>query len=171
VFAFSKTHIVLPPEFAKITMGCDIAESIEDNNDLPDFISVNTFNRLLKALTSNATEFIPKPLSKNFHLELTHIRTGLICPKCHLKITNHKHCQSCKISINLMQQQAIEDWFYLYKDSISNSECVHFLELKDKFAANYLLTKLHLDKINEHRYRRYTISQNFWLMKKSSPNL
>jgi hypothetical protein len=169
VFAYSKTHIIQPPQFAKITMGCDISDHIEEYNELPDVISQNTFNRLLSLIANQSTVFVPKPLAQTYNLELSHFRTGLICPNCLQKIANKKHCPFCKTSCSIMQQQAIEDWFYLCKDTISNRECVYFLELKDKFAANYILTKLKLDKMNDHRYRHYTLSQSFWLTNKSSP--
>lgn len=171
VFAYSNTHIVLPPQSCKITMGCDISEHIEEYNKLPDVISVKAFNRLLLVIKSNSTEFMPIPLAKTYNLELADIRTGLICTICHLKIANKKSCPTCKISRTIMQKQAIEDWFYLYKNTMTNSECVNFLELKDKFAANYLLNKLQLERINNHRYRRYTLSQSFLLTKESSPTL
>ena len=171
VLAYSKTHVALPPQFAKITMGCDISAHIEEFNDMPDLISVQSFNNLVSSISSRCREFIPKTLAQTYHLELAHIQTGLICPTCHHKIHNLNHCPTCHISRRILQQQAIEDWFYLYKDTITNSECVHFLELKDKFAASYLLKKLNLDKISQFKSRRYTLSQSFWLNKESTSNI
>lgn len=66
-----------------------------------------------------------------------------------------------------MQKQVMEDWFHLFRDTFSNSECVHFLKLKDKFAASYLLYKLNLEKISPFNSRRYTISQSFWHTKEN----
>ncbi len=167
VFAYSKTQIVLPPEFAKITMGCDIADHIERYNELPDVISQSIFNKLLSVIALQSTEYLPNPLAQTFPLELANIRTGLICPICHNKIINQKNCPTCKTSSRIMQQQAIEDWFYLCKDTISNRDCVHFLELKDKYAANYILNKLKLNKVNHHRYRHYSFSQSLCFKKPS----
>jgi hypothetical protein len=171
VLAYSKTHVALPPQFAKITMGCDISAHIEEFNAMPDLISAQAFNNLVSSISSRSREFIPKPLAQTYHLELAHILTGLICPICHQKITMQNHCSTCNISRRTLQQQAIEDWFYLVKDTITNSECVHFLELKDKFAASYLLKKLKLDTISQYKSRRYTLSQSFWLIKESSSSL
>lgn len=171
VFAYSKTHIAKPPEFAKITMGCDITDHIDEYNEMSDVITSSTFHRLLGKITSKSTEFMPKPLAQTIHLDQTHIRKGLICPNCHLKIMNKKHCPTCKISTKLMQQQAIEEWFYLFKNTITNRECIHYLELKDKFAANHILTNLNLNRLNAHKNRCYTLSQSFWLTKDSSTRL
>jgi len=157
VLAYSKTHVVLPPKYTEIVMGCDISEHIDSYNQLPDVISTVKFHQLLNILVSKSTEFVPKPLAQIYPFDLSQIKTGLICPNCHVKINNHKNCPSCKTTKNLMQKQAIEDWFYLYKDTISNRECVYFLELKDKFAANYLLKKMDLHAINQHKSRHYVL--------------
>ncbi|WP_391119093.1 hypothetical protein [Psychrobacillus sp. L3] len=58
-----------------------------------------------------------------------------------------------------MQKQAMEDWFYLVKNTISNRECVYFLELKDKYAANYLLNKVGLHPVNDHKSRHYVLQR------------
>ncbi|MCM3358222.1 hypothetical protein M3627_09375 [Psychrobacillus sp. MER TA 171] len=58
-----------------------------------------------------------------------------------------------------MQQQALEDWFYLYKETISNKECMEFLKLKDKHAASYLLRNSRLYPINNTKSRYYVIQK------------
>ncbi|WP_246096976.1 nuclease-related domain-containing protein [Psychrobacillus soli] len=159
VLAYSKTHVVLPPQYANITMGCDISHHIEEYNQLPDAISTQKFHQSLTNLLSRSNEFIPKPLAKVYPLELSHIKIGLFCPNCHVKINNQRNCINCNTPKKIMQQQAIEDWFYLVKDTISNSECVYFLELKDKFAANYLLNKMALHPVNHHKSRYYIMQK------------
>jgi hypothetical protein len=167
IFSFSSTHIVQPPEHVKVLMGCDISNHLDELNELPDAISIATFKRLTKFLTSQSTEFIPKPLAEKYPIDWSSLITGLICPNCQLKITIQNRCPICKISRKTLQKLAIEDWFYLCKNSISNSECVHFLQLKDKYAATYLLKKLELEVLNNNKYRRYTHSSSFWLIKES----
>ena len=58
-----------------------------------------------------------------------------------------------------MQHQALEDWFYLYKESISNKECVDFLNLKDKHMASYLMRTSRLYPVNNTRSRYYVIQK------------
>lgn len=159
VLAYSKTHVVLPPKYTKIVMGCDIANHVEDYNQLPDAISTVKFQQLLNFFISQSRDFVPKPLAQTYPLSLSHIKTGLICPKCAIKIKNRNKCPICKTPKTLMQKQAIEDWFHLVKDTISNRECVNFLELKDKYAASYLLRKLDLQPMNHFKSRHYVLKK------------
>lgn len=157
VLAYSKTHVVLPPKDTTIVMGCDISEYINNYNQYSDIISTTKFQQLLNSLLSKSTEFTPKPIAQTYPLELSQIKTGLFCPKCFNKINNTSTCPSCKTPKIIMQTQAIEDWFYLVKHTITNRECVYFLELKDKFAANYLLKKLNLHPVNNNKSRYYVL--------------
>lgn len=157
VLAYSKTHVVLPPQYTKIAMGCDIPNHLEDYNQLPDAISTAKFQQLLSFLISQSRDFTPKPLAQTYPVSLSHIKTGLLCPNCAIKIKNRNKCPNCKTPKKLMQKQAIEDWFYLVKDTISNRECVYFLELKDKYAASYLLKSLDLQPVNHFKSRYYVL--------------
>lgn len=165
IFAFSSTHIAQPPLHVKVLMGCDISNYLDKLNELPDVVSTSTFKRFVKALTSRSIDFIPKPLAETYSLDWNAIQTGLLCPKCHFKCTTQTHCPSCNIPRKVLQIQAIEDWFYLCKDTISNKECVDFLQLKDKYAASYLLKTLKLSSINNNKSRHYTYSTSFCLIK------
>jgi len=160
VLAYSKTHVVLPPKYTTIVMGCDISIYIDDYNQLPDVISTTKFNQLSKQLASRSFEFIPNPIGQTYPLNLSDVKTGLICPICFMKMKGQVKCRVCKTHKFVMQQQAVEDWFYLMKSSITNSECVYFLGLKDKFAGNYLLNKLPLQPVNDHKSRYYVMSQD-----------
>ncbi|MFJ8065436.1 nuclease-related domain-containing protein [Psychrobacillus sp. NPDC096426] len=160
VLAYSKTHVVLPPQYTKIVMGCDLFNHIDDYNQLPDTISTVKFQQLLNYLISQSRDFIPKPLAQTYPLSVSHIKTGLFCPNCAIKLKDRTKCPNCKIPKLLMQKQAIEDWFYLVKDTISNRECVYFLELKDKYAASYLLKKLDLQPMNHYKSRYYVMQKS-----------
>ncbi|WP_017382193.1 nuclease-related domain-containing protein [Paenisporosarcina sp. TG-14] len=166
VFAFSSTHIFNPPEDVKVLMGCDVSNHIDELNELPNVISTSTFNRLSKSLISLSTNYFPQALAETYPINLKDLKTGLICSECQNN-THQNRCPTCKISKKTLQKQAIEDWFYLCKNSISNNECLHFLDLKDKYAASYLLKNIGLEAINNNKYRRYTYSTSFWLTKES----
>ncbi|SDN64730.1 Nuclease-related domain-containing protein [Psychrobacillus sp. OK028] len=158
VLAYSNTHVVLPPKYTTIVMGCDISIYIDDYNQLPDVISTAKFNQLCRWLVSRSFEFTPIPLAEIYPVNLSDVITGLICPTCWKRIKGQTKCLICKTPKLVMQQQALEDWFYLMKSSITNSECVHFLGLKDKHAGNYLLNKLPLQPVNNHKSRHYVLS-------------
>lgn len=158
VLAYSKTQVLLPPTYTTIVMGCDVSVYIDEFNQLPDVISTAKFKQLFNYLATRSYEFTPPPLAQTYLVKLSDVKTGLICPTCKKKMNGQIKCTPCKTSKLLMQQQAIEDWFYLMKDSISNKECVYFLELKDKYAGNYLLNKLPLHPVNNHKLRHYVMS-------------
>ena len=161
VFAFSSTHIAQPPQNVSILMGCDISNTLDPLNRQPDVISTHSFNKLFKALTTAMTEYNPNPLSDHHLFDWQSLQTGLICPNCQIKISVQTKCPSCKFSRKSLQILAIEDWFYLCKTTITNSECVKFLELKDKYAASYLLRKLELIAHSKNKYRYYSPSPSF----------
>lgn len=160
VLAYSKTQVVLPPQNTNIVMGCDISNKISDYNQLPDTISTIKFQQLLNRLLSQSQDFIPKPLSQTYSLAFPLIKTGLFCPNCAIKIKNQNKCPNCRTSKSLMQKQALEDWFYLVQDTISNRECVYFLELKDKYAASYLFKNLNLQPMNHFKSRYYILQKS-----------
>lgn len=160
VLAYTTTHIVLPPKYTTIVMGCDIPLYIDDYNQLPDVISTAKFNKLSRQLASRSFEFIPTPITHTYPVNLSDVKTGLICPTCLMKMKGQVKCRSCKTPKLVMQQQAVEDWFYLMKSSITNSECVHFLGLREKHAGNYLLNKLSLQPVNNHKLRYYVMSHD-----------
>ncbi|WP_342560776.1 nuclease-related domain-containing protein [Psychrobacillus sp. FSL W7-1457] len=157
VFASTKTIVIQPPKLVKAVMGCDIATSINSLHILPDVLSVNKFKHLLNYLTLHATEFIPKPLSHIHPLDLQDIKKGLLCGKCFQFVEGN--CPSCGTLKKIMQHDGLEDWFYLYKETISNKECMEFLNLKDKHAASYLLRNSRLFPINNTKSRYYVIQK------------
>ncbi len=155
VLPYSKTHVALPPKFAKIIMGCDISSYIEELNEREPIISRETFDNLVNLINECQTSYFPPPLSKRYKIDYQQIRKGLICSYSFKMIKNDKKCPNCKKSTKLTKKEAVEDWFYLWKDSISNRECLEFVGLKDDFAASYLLRSLNLIPIGKGRSRRY----------------
>ena len=152
---YSKKYVALPPKFAKIIMGCDISGYIEELNEKQPIISRETFDKLIEKISSSQTSYFPPPLSNRYKIDYHQIRKGLLCSYCFKTIKNEKKCPNCKKSTKFAKKEAVEDWFYLWKDSISNRECLEFLGLKDKFATTYLLKNMNLNPIGKGRSRRY----------------
>ena len=168
VFAFSSTHIVEPPEEVKVLMACDLPNHIDKLNQLPDVIRPTTFKKLVQFLTTHLTTYHPTPIAEQFQFDWSSLKTGVFCPSCNMKISSQMRCPSCKISRQTLYHLALEEWFYLCKTSISNKECVHFLDLKDKYAASYLFKKFDLESQSHNKYRRYLYTNNFWITKEST---
>ena len=127
VLPYSKTHVALPPKFAKIIMGCDISSNIEELNEKEPIISRETFDKLVSLINELQTSYFPPPLSNRYKIDYHQIRKGLICSYCFKSIKNEKKCPYCKKPTKLAKKEAVEDWFYLWKDSITTRECVEYI--------------------------------------------
>lgn len=154
VLPYSKTHVALPPKFAKIIMGCDISGYIEELNEKQPIISRETFDKLILMIASYQTSYSPPPLSDRYKINYHHIRKGLLCSYCFKSIKNEKKCPYCKKPTKLAKKDAVEDWFYLWKDSITTRECMEYLGLNED-AASYLLRRLNLVPVGNGRGRKY----------------
>jgi len=168
VFAFSSTHIVEPPEKVPVLMACDLPNLLEELNQLPDVIQTGSFRKLIKFLTSHSSTYHPKPIADHFNFDLNTIKTGLFCPTCKILITQQKSCPTCRTSRNTLYHWALEEWFHLCKATISNRECVQFLNLQNKHQATYILKKFELEPINSNKHRHYTFTKSFWITKGST---
>lgn len=156
VLPYSKTHVALPPKFAKIIMGCDISSYIEELNEYLPIISRETFDKLVSLINECQTSYFPPPLSYRYPIKYDHIQKGLLCSFCFTTIKEEKKCPSCKKSTKHAKKEAVEDWFYLWKDSITTRECMEFIGLNED-AASYLLRRLNLVPVGNGRGRKY-----FW---------
>ena len=170
VFAFSSTHIAHPPEFMKVLMGCDLSNHIDPLNELPDIISLTEFRKLKNYFSKNNSDFAPRPLHEMYPFDYNHLITGIFCSSCEITLTSENKCPRCKISRKILQKQAIEEWFHLCKSTISNKECVFYLNLNNKFDGSYVLKKFNLEAKNNSKYRHYTHSESFWLIKEKRNN-
>ncbi len=157
VLAFSKTHVSLPPKYTNILMGCDVSSYIEDLFEMPTLQSIETFSQLINKIRQAQSTFSHPPLSTFFPIEESLIRKGLLCPSCTCRIDTLYKCPICKTPRKVMIANALEDWFYLVKDSMTNRECVDFLLLKDKTSASHILTRSTLIPKNNGRYRYYQL--------------
>ncbi len=165
IFAFSSTHVVEPPEEVPILMACDLPNHLYVLNQLPDVISSNLFFKLTKFLTSHSRTFYPKSIADQYNFDWSSLEKGVFCPNCKIQLSSQKSCLTCKISRKTLNHLALEEWFYLCKPTISNRECVEFLNLKNKHQATYILKKLQLAPISSNKHRRYTYTESFWITK------
>ncbi len=114
---------------------------------------------LADKLRKGEKRYDPYPLCEKNGINPKQIRRGLICDDCDrlLERKNYKvwSCRTCIRDVKQAYEQGIKDWFMLIKDTISNKECREFLQLKDKYAANYILKKLPLKQIGRSTTTHY----------------
>lgn len=168
IFAFSSIHVMEPPEKVPVLMACDLPNHMHKLNQLPDVITPYSFNKLIHFLTSNLITYHPKPIAQQFNFDWNSLSKGVFCPSCKIELSQQKSCPKCKISRKMLCHLAIEEWFYLCKSTISNGECVQFLDLQNKHQATYILKSLELEPINSNKYRHYTFTTSFWITKESA---
>lgn len=157
VFAFSSTLVDLPPRYSNIVMGCDVSSYIEDLFDLPSALTEKEFNSLIDSLQQAKTNFSPTPLVNTFPIQDSEIVKGLLCPQCSMNIGSLYKCPTCKITRKVIIANALEDWFYLMKSTITTRECLDFLQLRDKTSASHILNRAKLIPKNNGRYRFYKL--------------
>ncbi|MCU1803838.1 NERD domain-containing protein [Cytobacillus firmus] len=87
------------------------------------------------------------------------ILTGVHCPKCgSLPMIYHWgkwRCTVCKTTSDTAHHQAVEDYFYLIKPSITNAEFRKFTHLTSVFSASRLLGQMNLHLGGEKKNRFY----------------
>ena len=149
-------------------MACDLPNHLHKLNQLPDVITPYSFNKLIHFLSTHRSNYQPNPISQQFNFDWNSLAKGVFCPNCNIQLSQQKSCPECKISRKTLCHLAIEEWFYLCKSTISNRECVQFLNLQNKHQATYILKSLDLEPINSNKYRHYTFNSSFWSNKESS---
>src|SRR5699024_6468267 len=95
-------------------------------------------------------------LSK-FNIGKSEILTGVHCPSCMwLGMKYHYgnwHCHKCGQNSKYAHLKTLTDYFLLMKKSISNQECIHFLDLASRGIATRILKSGNL--VYSAKYRRW----------------
>lgn len=117
------------------------------------------FYKLVNTLENNQNLYIPYPLLEKFKIDPSHIKKGLICNHCGKILTRKNHmiwyCSSCSKNAQQPFIDGLQDWFMIMKGTISNAECRDFLQLKNKYAANYVLKKIPLKRTGTSKATTY----------------
>lgn len=118
------------------------------------------FYNLIKKLEQDQNPYNPYPLCEKNKIDPSHIKKGLICNRCNTVLIrrNHMtwHCPSCGKNAQQPFMDGLQDWFMLMKSTISNAECRDFLQLKNKYAANYILKKIPLHRVGASKATIYS---------------
>lgn len=84
----------------------------------------------------------------NYHITATDIIRGVQCPHCLAipmsRIKGKWYCSTCGNSSINAHEQAVMDYFYLIKDTITNRECCDFLDLHSPRLAHKILQSMNL---------------------------
>lgn len=94
-----------------------------------------------------------------YKLSTEDLRTGVCCPSCFaipmIYVRGKWICPLCQTTSKNAFIEGINDYFYLYKSTITNSECKKFLHLPSNNIAQKLLFSLNLESTGKTKGRVY----------------
>ncbi|QKY70328.1 nuclease-related domain-containing protein [Lentibacillus sp. CBA3610] len=107
-----------------------------------------------KTILSKCSEF-DIDLFKKYGVRPADILPGVICPDCGWRgmerVYNGWHCRKCHCFSRHAHLKALDDYFLLVKDSITNKACMWFLGSINRGTATRILKTSGLVYNNEHR--------------------
>lgn len=106
-----------------------------------------------------------RPLDYNvlekFNLTQDELKLGVLCNSCKTVAMQKVHggwkCPKCELFSNLAYESALEDYYYLYGDSITNKEFCKFTGLNSRNTARRLLNALNLTVTGKGSQTRYLL--------------
>ncbi|MCZ2257566.1 nuclease-related domain-containing protein [Sporosarcina sp. G11-34] len=159
ILAYSKTNVKTPPLRMPIFYATQLPQVLRNKKSNPDIMSSEQLHQIAHEIRSSQKPFNPFPLCTHFRIDPQILATGMYCNLCHsrlIKKTNRTWiCQSCGTINKNPYSDNVKDWFTLVQDTITNKECRRFLNLKDKYAAHYVLNQLELRKTGKNRSTKY----------------
>ncbi|MGG1676500.1 NERD domain-containing protein [Neobacillus sp. NRS-1170] len=155
-----KTNPGEKADFSRVYRARDIFNKIEEmeNRYTHERIDNQTINNMGKILLGQHS---PKQINilEKYSLTPKDILSGVRCPICPYIIMIYKRgkwiCPICKTSCKEAHIESLNDYFYLYKPSISNSEFRYFLHIPSDDIAQKILLSLKLPSTGTTKNRKY----------------
>lgn len=98
-----------------------------------------------------------------YNIDLRELRAGVQCPQCDQLPMKRIHgkwkCRFCGAISKDAHIQALQDYFLLWKDTITNKECREFLHLESSKTANTILKSMNLVRSGEKKGRIYRVKK------------
>ncbi|WP_176222106.1 nuclease-related domain-containing protein [Tuberibacillus sp. Marseille-P3662] len=117
----------------------------------------------LSTLLVNAYQPASINILEEYGVSKNELLQGVHCPKCEaipIKRKNRKwYCQKCQSTSKDAHEQAIHDYFYLVKSTITNGECRDFLQLSSRHVAKRLLNSMYLLTRCPHHSWKYCLKK------------
>ncbi|WP_262174331.1 nuclease-related domain-containing protein [Saccharococcus sp. Marseille-Q5394] len=125
----------------------------------PEILSGHDIRSLAYEIYKSHMEFNPFPMTKRFDIHPAEIIPGVICSECgkfNMKWESRKwKCHSCGQDGKDEYKAAIEDWFMLIKNTMTNREFRYFTQLECRHVAKHLLGKAQTKLIGHGRNAHY----------------
>ncbi|WP_318615805.1 nuclease-related domain-containing protein [Sporosarcina sp. YIM B06819] len=150
VLANPNTKVVDAPDNFPIIYKKQIPFYLQKLKPAEKILTPHQIRDITKQIYAEQQQFNPFPLCSFYHINPDDLRKGLLCRNCHGRLQRKNretwHCPRCIKDAEDPYNDAIQDWFILVKNSMTNSDCRIFLSLKDGNAARYVISRSSLVK-------------------------
>lgn len=159
VFPFTSSYIKTPPSETTILFRNEIKSYLRKLKTHDSPLSLEVLDSLKKFILNKTTNYKPFPLAQHFAINPDDIIKGVECTICNLvgmkKVARHWICPKCRNISTNAHIKTIKEYFLIYKDSISNTECRQFLNLNNMYEANRILKNANLIKTGKYKDAKY----------------
>ncbi len=158
-------HVLLetPPTQEKLLGLREIPLYLQSLEQQPHFISAQQLNAIISKLKEEQHPYNHFPLSEKYHIPLSHLQTGVMC-QCGGKGIRQTQrtwlCNLCEQTIPQATENAVLDWFLLFKSSITHEECKKYLQECSQKSITRLISRTSLLQNGNNRSRKYIYRYN-----------
>ncbi|WP_391207518.1 nuclease-related domain-containing protein [Psychrobacillus sp. L4] len=160
VFAFATSNIKVPPTNKTLLFRRGIKPYIRNIQTNSPILNEAELDNLKEYLLKANIDFQPFPISNYYGIDPSTIQIGVECSHCGLigmkKLPHNWFCPRCKIYQKKAHEQTIDEYFLIYKSTMSNIECQHFLQLNNKHEATRILKNSMLIKTGQSKNTKYS---------------
>ncbi|MEK4484615.1 nuclease-related domain-containing protein [Psychrobacillus sp. FSL H8-0484] len=160
VFAFN-SYIKTSPSNTIVLSRKEIKSFLRKIKIDKPLLSSEDLDKLKDWILNSNYDFLPFPICNHFSISPESILKGVECVQCGLigmrKVSHNWFCPRCKIYHKKAHEQALRDYFFIYKNTMTNKECQQFLKLNNKHEATRILKNSMLMKTGQSRNAKYSI--------------
>ncbi|MEK5039914.1 nuclease-related domain-containing protein [Sporosarcina sp. FSL K6-3457] len=145
VFAYNNELVIEQIPETKILFAYEAPSYFRTLPINKDSLTNKDIQNLAFELIKNHQEYTPFPMAITTNIQPAKIKPGVICPQCtqfsmiwEMKKWTCLHCKHTGIHEH---KAAIEDWFILINNKLTNREFRYFTQIEDRNVARRLLAK------------------------------
>ena len=157
IFAFNNAIITTDTDRYPIYIGRDVLRFVwqyHTSNTQPN-------ENVVQLLTAQQKQQRYLPKLAKFKLKMNDFRTGVFCPACNflpmIRQRGKWHCPHCQHVDHHAHTQALNDYYDLISNKITNKQCRQFLHIHDRHDVKQLLKKHCAAKLSKGRNTTYII--------------
>lgn len=159
VMANAKVDIVKYPKSVPVKYKMQLPKYIRTKLATNEQITLNELSQVQKQIQSRKAPKRQQPLCERYDILVKDLKTSVLCPHCHQRMTKKQGrtwtCNSCNLTSSTLIHQAIEDCFYLISATLTNEQLRQFLNINAK-SATRIFSQLTLTKVGQTKSSYYT---------------